>query len=904
MELQQQRGESTQNSLSKAADNSLGNNTMMVVDGNSYASNTGVANKENSGSAITLQSYMQQDGTAGSNQRDDGTQIWHQNGQKANTAFTPMTMEGMYGGYPAAAAPQMMYAVDMTDYTGTAYSTHPATAACQPFYQYGYAATGNQPAYTNSQVYQSPQVGYAASMASAQMAPFNAYSTSSSYVHPPPLQQQQQTKNLGYSANTQLQQGQQRGGGASNNSSYMQMGHSQNNRNNYYVNPYVQQQPVGQPIKNYVGGDSTGGMTPGGQAQQAPKPGHQSQKGTTKTPKLSSVFDNNSDNYTASWVSSTSSIPPDLKISPDHISNSGGTPVEYPANCWTTEQGQNAAAHNQLQQSASQQMGRVNLNHYGQKYASTSGANRVPTNYHQQQQGQQNQQPLRYVHPQSHQAKYNNAAANNNNNGNSNTPRQASGNTSSMPGSNMYASEYPQPPVHVNPSAAQSITQQMPSSDAISWADVLKRNGNCSSGETRFCSNNNNANFGGNMDGNNGQIKRQSGGSDRRGEDMNGMHRGNTYMYGPNSLHSAAIKANSLHDSGYTSSSIQQQQKQQQGNRFPNNPNRRSFGKPPPRFGNAANDPAKTTILPPQPPNFANGPYSAGGGANFPMYAAQQQQGYMPNNRYVFNPAGPPQNMFQGLHPTTQAENKLDKHCVAFNPAANYLRSPMPLPANFLPHALAPNFMPGMPPFPQMPPQFGGMGMGLQDEKFRNTWLDQAKPVNQVVNERMLNVYVTYHNNAVVITRNNAKENGHLPYYGSLLSTALQCMQSSNPLGFNNINNSNNRKSNYAGDKAYFKDKKRNGDADKEPKTEGKSPLSDGPDQSDIAEKILEAEKDEEIQQESVDTIDPPQKLGEDHNEINESIVVEAGTEAPAREDSKPNKVESTKTEEAAEKKE
>uniref|UniRef100_A0A915D7N6 Uncharacterized protein n=1 Tax=Ditylenchus dipsaci TaxID=166011 RepID=A0A915D7N6_9BILA len=111
----------------------------------------------------------------------------------------------------------------------------------------------------------------------------------------------------------------------------------------------------------------------------------------------------------------------------------------------------------------------------------------------------------------------------------------------------------------------------------------------------------------------------------------------------------------------------------------------------------------------------------------------------------------------------------------------------------------------------------------------------------------MLNVYVTYHNNAVVITRNNAKENGHLPYYGSLLSTALQCMQSSNPLGFNNINNSNNRKSNYAGDKAYFKDKKRNGDADKEPK---------------------------------------------------------AGTEAPAREDSKPNKVESTKTEEAAEKKE
>uniref|UniRef100_A0A915D8N7 Uncharacterized protein n=1 Tax=Ditylenchus dipsaci TaxID=166011 RepID=A0A915D8N7_9BILA len=234
------------------------------------------------------------------------------------------------------------------------------------------------------------------------------------------------------------------------------------------------------------------------------------------------------------------------------------------------------------------------------------------------------------------------------------------------------------------PSAAQSITQQMPSSDAISWADVLKRNGNCSSGETRFCSNNNNANFGGNMDGNNGQIKRQSGGSDRRGEDMNGMHRGNTYMYGPNSLHSAAIKANSLHDSGYTSSSIQQQQKQQQGNRFPNNPNRRSFGKPPPRFGNAANDPAKTTILPPQPQILRMDHIQLGVG--------------------LISPSGPPQNMFQGLHPTTQAENKLDKHCVAFNPAANYLRSPMPLPANFLPHALAPNFMPGMPPFPQMPP--------------------------------------------------------------------------------------------------------------------------------------------------------------------------------------------------------
>lgn len=50
----------------------------------------------------------------------------------------------------------------------------------------------------------------------------------------------------------------------------------------------------------------------------------------------SRLFDNTTDNYTASWVSSTSSIPPEQKIPPDHSSRHN-SPTGFEFTAWNAE---------------------------------------------------------------------------------------------------------------------------------------------------------------------------------------------------------------------------------------------------------------------------------------------------------------------------------------------------------------------------------------------------------------------------------------------------------------------------------------------------------------------------------------------------------------------------------------
>jgi hypothetical protein len=52
--------------------------------------------------------------------------------------------------------------------------------------------------------------------------------------------------------------------------------------------------------------------------------------------RLSTMFDSAADNYTASWISSTSSIPADQKIPPDHDSRHD-SPTAFEFTNWASE---------------------------------------------------------------------------------------------------------------------------------------------------------------------------------------------------------------------------------------------------------------------------------------------------------------------------------------------------------------------------------------------------------------------------------------------------------------------------------------------------------------------------------------------------------------------------------------
>ena len=53
-----------------------------------------------------------------------------------------------------------------------------------------------------------------------------------------------------------------------------------------------------------------------------------------KKPGNLSLFDTSSENYTAHWVSSTTKIPADLKVSPEHPSESVPNSNDFPSVNW------------------------------------------------------------------------------------------------------------------------------------------------------------------------------------------------------------------------------------------------------------------------------------------------------------------------------------------------------------------------------------------------------------------------------------------------------------------------------------------------------------------------------------------------------------------------------------------
>ncbi|KAE9555882.1 hypothetical protein FO519_000862 [Halicephalobus sp. NKZ332] len=106
-----------------------------------------------------------------------------------------------------------------------------------------------------------------------------------------------------------------------------------------------------------------------------------------KKPGNLSLFDTSSENYTAHWVSSTTNIPADLKVSPDHPSDSIQNSNDFPSVNWNETQadtftsgtagsGQNQTfnANSQVQQQEAldQQLAQMNLGYNVQQQQYTS----------------------------------------------------------------------------------------------------------------------------------------------------------------------------------------------------------------------------------------------------------------------------------------------------------------------------------------------------------------------------------------------------------------------------------------------------------------------------------------------------------------------------------------------------
>ncbi|KAI1723100.1 hypothetical protein Ddc_07295 [Ditylenchus destructor] len=402
---------------------------------------------------------------AGQTQRDDGTQIWQQkqSGPQGGAATYTMSMD-MYGQVSnnAAALPPHnvggmigMYPMEVQDYAA---AQHPASY--QHIYHYANQQTALYP--NNHDIYPNNGMAYATIPAA-----YNTAQYSTPYAQPPPMpmkngQQQPTFANMAHSH--------------ANN--YAPTMHPQQAASTgYYINPYLQQ-----GVGNVSG---VNGAMVSQQPQQLP---HQLNSNapvlkdhTKKT--AASMFDNGLENYTASWVSSTSSIPPDMKISPDHVSTSDNcTPsIDYGSH-WNSQQVTHIGPPQLIQQQSSVDEFPVGAS-ANRGYSPPSANIKIV----QQQMTQLNMGPPPQGNLQQKRHNDDRFSRQSNNGLHNQQDRKGRPLNAHMPvntGNQSYTPLYSKAG-YQNNNNNKGSDKGANQIESTTWADMVKKSGNCSMGETR-----------------------------------------------------------------------------------------------------------------------------------------------------------------------------------------------------------------------------------------------------------------------------------------------------------------------------------------------------------------------------------------------------------------------------------
>ncbi|KAI1723540.1 hypothetical protein DdX_03701 [Ditylenchus destructor] len=633
---------------------------------------------------------------AGQTQRDDGTQIWQQkqSGPQGAAATYAMSMD-MYGQVSnnAAALPPHnvggmigMYPMEVQDYAA---AQHPASY--QQIYHYANQQTALYP--NNHDIYPNSGMAYAAIPAA-----YNTAQYSTPYAQPPPMpmkngQQQPTFANMAHSH--------------ANN--YAPTMHPQQAASaGYYITPYVQQASVG----------SVSGVN-GGMVSQQPQQLQNQLNSTAPILKdhtkktAASMFDNGMENYTASWVSSTSSIPPDMKISPDHVSTSDNcTPsIDYGSH-WNSQQVTHIGPPQMIQQQSSVDEFPVGAS-ANRGYSPPSANIKIV----QQQMGQLNMGPPSQGNIQQKRNNDDRFSRQSNNGLQNQHDRKGRPLNAHMPvntANQSYTPLYGKAGYQNNNNNNKSSDKGVNQIESTTWADMVKKSGNCSMGETRqiIRPNNEEQNYTGRRSHNGFQSQNKNNNSNSM--NVNGP---STFSYGSNYQNAGQ---------------------------------------------NHVNYCSQSEISPNKVLMDGSGSYNANS-LTFPTRIAAYAT--LPKNAQVIQPRQMSVSAQYG--PNSSSNNQFSRFTNGIEaiPQPFYVSR-----AGFPPNGFLMNQQ-------QLP----------QDEKFKNTWLDQSQvPLKQIATEQWSVPYVAAHNQSMMLCR-NAKSVGTkscaCPHSGSLLMTAMQLTNQNHMFG-------------------------------------------------------------------------------------------------------------------------